>query len=113
MPGYVKKAITIFNHMPSNPENQPFPHSPIKYGCKKQYAKSPSSSPTLNKKGKKFIQQVCGKFLYLVRAIDSTLLVPISAIAAQSSNPTRDTLAQTCQLLNYLATQEDAVLTYT
>ena len=36
----------------------------------------------------------------------------ISAIAAQSANPTTDTLAQTKQLLDYIATQEDAVITY-
>jgi hypothetical protein len=34
------------------------------------------------------------------------------AVALQSANPTKDTLAHTKQLLNYLATQEDAVLTY-
>ncbi|KAL7484778.1 hypothetical protein ACHAW6_010410 [Cyclotella cf. meneghiniana] len=113
MPRYITKALTIFNHTPSKTENQPFPHMPIKYGRKKQHAKSPSSAPTLNKKGKKFIQQVCGKFLNLGHAVDSTLLVPISAIVAQSSKPTGDTLAQTCQLLDYLATQEDAVLIYT
>ena len=40
------------------------------------------------------------------------MLTPISAIASQAAQPTKDTLAQTQQLLNYLATQEDAVLTY-
>jgi hypothetical protein len=40
------------------------------------------------------------------------LLCPISAIASQSSNPTEDTMRHTQQLLVYLATQEDAVLTY-
>jgi hypothetical protein len=30
----------------------------------------------------------------------------------QSANPTKETLAHTNQLLDYLATQEDAVLTY-
>jgi hypothetical protein len=38
--------------------------------------------------------------------------VPISAIASQSFKPTQDTLAQTHQLLDYLATQDEAVLTY-
>ena len=36
----------------------------------------------------------------------------ISAIASQQSNPTKKTLKQTQQLLNYLASQEEAVLTY-
>ena len=63
-------------------------------------------------KGKKFIQKVCGKFLFLGRAVNSTLLCPISVIASQSAAPTEDTMQHTVQLLDYLATQEEAVLTY-
>ncbi len=44
--------------------------------------------------------------------MDSTLLCPISAIALQSSKPSEDTMQQTLQLLDYLAMQEDAVLSY-
>ena len=112
MPGYVKKALTIFHHKATKAQNQPFPHTPIQYGVKKQYAKTASTAPELDAKGKKFIQQVCGKFLFYGHAVDSTLLVPISAIASQSAKPTQDTLAHTRQLLDYLATQEEAVLTY-
>jgi len=52
------------------------------------------------------------KFLFYGRAVDSTVLTPISAIASQSANPTKETLAHANQLLDYLATEEDAVLTY-
>ena len=51
-------------------------------------------------------------FLFLGRAVDSTLLCPISAIASQSATPTEDTMYQTKQLLDYVVTQEEAVLTY-
>ena len=70
-----------------------------------------SQAPALDKKGKKYIQQVCSKFLFLGRAVDSTLLCPTSAIASQSATPTEDTLKQTQQLLDYVATQDEAVLT--
>ena len=113
MPGYVKKALTQFNHTkPSKRQNSPFQHTPPNYGAKKQYAQEASNSPQLNKEGKRFIQQVCGKFLYYGRAVDSTILTPISAIASQQANPTEDTMKQTKQLLDYLASQEEAVLTY-
>jgi hypothetical protein len=69
-------------------------------------------APLLDNKAKWFIQQVCGMFLFLGRAVDSTLLCSISSITSQSSKPTEDTIQQTLQLLNYLATQEDAVLSY-
>ena len=65
MPGYVHKSLTIFQHKQQCKQDQPFPHTPIKYGACKQYAKAPSSSPKLDKQGTKFIQQVCGKFFFL------------------------------------------------
>ena len=113
LPGYVKKALLQFNHTkPTKRQDSPFPYTPPNYGQKKQYAQQHSDAPALDKKGKLFIQQVCGKFLFYGRAVDSTLLTPISAIASQQANPTEDTMAQTKQLLDYLASQDEAVLTY-
>ncbi len=82
MSGYVAKALKKFQHKVEKKPDQPFPSEPIKYGAKKQYATQPSAAPPLDAKGKKFIQQVCGKFLFLGRAVDSMLLCPINAIAS-------------------------------
>ena len=113
MPGYKDKGLKQFQHTrPPMPQHSPFECASINYGAKKQYAKETSTAPLLDKNGKRFIQRVCGKFLFLGRAVDSTLLCPISAIASQSAQPTTDTMKQTLQLLDYIATQEDAVLTY-
>ena len=87
-------------------QHRPYPSAPIIYGAKKQYATPLSTAPLLDKKGKISIQQVCEKFLFLGRAVDSTLLCPISAIYSQSETPTEDTMQQTQQLLYYIATQE-------
>jgi hypothetical protein len=114
MPGYIKAALVQFQHKLLKKRHSPFQSSPIQYGAKAQYATTASTAEPVDAKTKKFIQQVCGKFLFLGRAVDSTLLLcPISAIASQSAAPTRDTLDQTNDLLDYLATQEEAVLTYT
>jgi hypothetical protein len=72
--------------------------APIQYGTEKQYATQESKVPLVGKKAKWFI--------------DSTLLCPISIIATQSSKPTEDTMQQTLQFLDYLAMQEDAILSY-
>jgi hypothetical protein len=113
MPGYVAKALKQFNHpKPTTPQHAPFPITPIKYGAKKQYATLKSTLPPLNQADKHFIQQVCGKFLFLGHAVDPMLLCPISAIALQSAHPTEDTMKQTCQLLNYITSQDYAILTY-
>jgi len=91
MPNYVKKALKQFQHIANKLQHAPYPSVPIQYGAKKQYAAQKSSAPPIDAKIKKFIQQVCGKFLFLGRAVDSTLLCPISAIASQSAAPTTDT----------------------
>ena len=93
-------------------QNQPFPHTAIKYGAKIQYTKQDSMAPLINPTETKFIQKVCGNFLFYGRAVDSTVLTPINTIALQSAKPTKETLSHTNQLLDYLATQEDVVLTY-
>ena len=112
MPNYVAKALKQFKHELKGRQDTPFPSAPIKYGAKKQYATQESTAPLLGKEGKRFIQQMCGKFLFLGRVVDSTLLCPISAIVSQLAKPTEDTMKQIRQLLNYLATQKEAVLTY-
>jgi len=112
MPNDVNKAFKQFQHIAGKLQHSPYPSIPIQYGAKKQYATLESTAPLLDDKAKRFIQQVCRKFLFLGRAVDSTLLCPISAITSQSSKPTTDTMQQTLQLLDYLATQEDAVHSY-
>ena len=113
MPDYVKKALIQFNHTkPAKGQDAPSKYTPPNYGAKKQYAQEPTPSPLLSKEGKRFIQLVCGKFLYYGRAVDSTVLHAISAIASQQAAPTEETMEHTTQLLDYLATQEEAVITY-
>jgi hypothetical protein len=52
------------------------------------------------------------KFIWYGRGVDGTILTPLSAIAAKQSNPTVHTTQRSQQLLDYLATQKPAVLTY-
>ncbi len=92
MPTYVQKALKQFQHKAGKLQHAPYQSAPIQYGTKKQYTTQESKVQVLDGKAKRFIQQVCGKFLFLGRAVDSTLLCPISAIASQSSKPTEDTM---------------------
>ena len=113
MPGYVEKALREFLHeYPRRKQYSPFPCAQKKYGKEAQMLEDVPESPPLGKVEQKFIQKVTGKFLYLGRAIDSTLLTPLSAIASQQASPTQRTMQHTQQLLDYVASQEDAVLTY-
>lgn len=113
MPGYVEKALERFQHpKPEKPQHQPHPHIPPNYGATTQYATDEDPTPPVGPEQKKFIQQVSGTFMYLARAVDPTILTALSAIASQQAAPTERTLARTKQLLDYLATQEKAIITY-
>ena len=92
MPGYSAEALQRFRHDCSQFNDQPHEHSIPMYGRKIQYAKKLDESPRLTQEDTRFIQQVTGTFLYYARAVDSTMLVALSAIAAQQANPTEETM---------------------
>jgi hypothetical protein len=71
-----------------------------------------AESPPLDKAGKKFIQEVCGVFLFLARGVDGGLLTPLSALASQQSSPTEETMKLTKQFLDYMSTMDEAILTF-
>jgi len=76
------------------------------------HATAPDDSAPLDKLGKKFIQEVTGVFLFLARAVDSTMLTPLSALASEQAAPTEKTMQKCLQFLDYAASQEEAIVTY-
>ena len=78
MPGYIKKILQQFQHQQQRNQTTPYPCAPIQYGVKTQYANRESSSPAVDNNITKLIQQVCGKFLFLGQAVNSTLCRPMS-----------------------------------
>ena len=113
MPGYISKALQRFGHeQPRRLQNSPYPHVPTIYGAKIQYSEQEEPSTPLDKEGTKYVQAVTGTLLYYSRAVDPTMLVALNAIATQQASPTLKTLDRVKQLLDYCASQEEAVLTY-
>ena len=113
MPGYLQKALTRFKHpTPASPQNQPYPHIKPNYGAKTQHTAPEDTSPPLDKAGKKFIQEVCGTFLFLARGIDGGILPALSALASQQAQPTENTMKLGKLFLDYMASQEEPILTY-
>ena len=53
-----------------------------------------------------------GTFLYYARAVDPTMLVALSAIAADQADPTENTYEKTLYFLDYVATHPDAIITF-
>ena len=113
MPGYNEKGLKRFGHeAPARRQDSPHEHAPPNYGAKVQYAKDDDTSAPLDDANTKQIQQIIGTYLFPGRAVNSPLLVPLSSMAGQQSNPTERTKAAAKQLLDYIASQEDPVLTY-
>ena len=99
MPGYKDKALKQFqHHKPSMLQHSPFECKDIKYGAKKH---TPSKNPPRSY----WIKKTRNSFRKC--AVNS-----ISTIASQLTKPTTDTMQQTKQLVDYIVSQEDAVITY-
>jgi hypothetical protein len=112
MPNYVAKALRRFRHPPPTKlKHQPYPHVRPTYGATTQYAKEEDQSQPLDKAGKKYIQEVCGVFLYLARSVDGRILPALSSLESQQANPTKNTMILCNKLLNYMASQDKAILT--
>jgi hypothetical protein len=91
---------------------QPHPHTIPTYGATVQYAKAIDASPAATNNEEKYIRQVIGILLYYGQAVNSTILVGLSSLAAAQAKPTKQTLSLVKWLLDYAATNPDAILTY-
>jgi hypothetical protein len=69
-------------------------------------------SKPLAKDEKKYIQQVIGTFLYYGQAVDPTMLTSLSAIASTQAELTKETMIKVHDFLDYVATHQDAIITY-
>jgi hypothetical protein len=91
---------------------QSYPHTTPTYGTTIQYAQAVDTSPAATKAEEKVIRQVIGVLLYYGRAVDSTIITGLSSLAATQAKPTVQTLFLINWLLDYVATNLDAILTY-
>ena len=65
-----------------------------------------------SKEEQQYVRQVLGTFLFYARGVDGILITPLSAITGEQAKLTVKTLVRVKQLLDYIASQDDAVLTY-
>jgi hypothetical protein len=105
MPGYIKYALHKFQHpLPKRPQNAPHNWTVPAYGQRIQYAPPPDATPPATAAEITRSQAIVGTLLCNARAVDPTLLVPLSALASQLSTATT-TINQSCitssRLLQY------------
>jgi hypothetical protein len=84
MPVYAIKNLTRYNHPPPlKPQHCPYTPNPIVYRKDNQALTLGDTSPLLDAAGKRRIQQIVGSLLYYAQAVNPTILMALSAIAAQ------------------------------
>jgi hypothetical protein len=100
MPGYIKKKLQQYSQIASKRvQNFPYMLAPKQFGSKAQAPLPPDSSPKLDKAGIKKGQKIVSSILYYACAVDMTVLMALSTIAANQTIATKRTL-EPC---NYLA----------
>ncbi len=109
MPRYIRKKLQEYNHVLSGQlQACPYTPAPKKFGAQARTPLEVDSSPQLDAKGIKRVQQIVGSILYYARAVDMTVLMALSAIAAEQTKATTRTLGKCMQLLDYLASNSEA-----
>ena len=104
MPGYITKKLQEYNHVISKAvQHCPYAPAPKQFGSEAQRPLPTDSSPRLDKKGVRRVQQIVGSILYYARAVDMTVLMALSLLAIEQTKATEKTLAKWVQLLDYLA----------
>ena len=113
MPGYIKKNLHEYGHAhPARMQTCPYSPEPKTYGAKAQSPLPSDNSKPIDKKGILKIQKIIGSILYYARAVDSTVLIGLSSIAAEQTKATEKTHSRCHQLLNYLASNLDAQIQF-
>jgi hypothetical protein len=109
MPRYIKATLHRYHHpSPARPEHAPYTWNPPIYGANTQFVSEPTPSAAISDKDVNKLQQLTGTLLYYARAVDPTLILPLSVLASEQSNATKETADKVIKLLNYCNTHPEA-----
>jgi hypothetical protein len=113
MPGYIKDALYKFQHpLPRRPQYAPRNWTVPAYGQRIQYVPLPDAAPPATAAAITRAHAIVGTLLYNVRAVDPTLLVPLSALESQLSTSTTTTIKAVSHLIDYYSTHPEATIRY-
>jgi hypothetical protein len=113
MPGYIKDSLHTFQHpLPKHPQYAPYNWTVPAYCQRIQYAPLPDAVPPTTDAEITSAQAIVDTLLYNARAVDPTLLVPLSALASQLSTATATTIKAVSHLLDYCSTHPEYTIRY-
>ena len=81
------------------------------FGASVQYA-TEDTSPLLDAKDKKRVQEGVGTLLFHARAVDNTMLAALNTIAAAQPKSTQNTMEALTKLLNYCTLHPNPIVQY-
>ena len=113
IPGYVQRKRTKYQHPdPLKPQHSSYQATPIRYGTKVQHPVQSDATALIYPEQIKRFQYIVGSFICYGRACNTTLTASLSAITSCQIKGTETFLANSYQLLYYLATHPDDALCY-
>jgi hypothetical protein len=93
MPGYIPAALHKYRHpAPKHLQHAPHTWNKPTYGATQQLTSPIDTTDLASEPDKKRIQKVNGTLLFYARAVDPTMIMTISTIAAQQSKATQLTI---------------------
>ena len=114
MPDYVQQAVKKILHRIKSPIKAI--EAPHLYKAMKKHG-IPGTQPTddtakLTPKAIKHLQQIVGTFLFYSRAIDPTMLMPLSIIATEQTQGTQTTKEKAEHFLTYAAMHPNSTIKF-
>ena len=88
MPGYVEKAMIRFKRLQLQGADSPLVYIPPVYGKRTQDVYPDPPSVPLTPEELLELQEIVGVFLFYARAVDPTMLTPLSKLASKQAEPT-------------------------
>jgi hypothetical protein len=88
--------------MPKRLQTCPYSPEPKRFGTEAQAPLPADTTPKLDAKDIKRVQQIVGSILYYARAVYMTILMALSSIAVEQTKATERTMDKCTQLLDYL-----------
>ena len=113
MPGYNKRLRQRYEHIsPKKMQHGPYRAQPKIYVAAVQESIPADDSSLINDERKKLVQKIISGVFYYGRAVDLTVLPALSSIVSEQAIATENTENKCAQLLDYLATHDNARIRY-
>ena len=108
MPGYIEKALKRFQRFHLKGADSPCIYTPPQYGKHTHDILPDPPSEPLNPAQIKELQEIVGVFLFYARAVDPTMITPLSKIASKQAQPTTLLTPELDRFLQYASKYRNA-----